>query len=101
MDRGAALSGPPSFFFVLILNPLIPKLRRSVWLSAFLDAVNAAAVALMAAVTIQLGAATLVSWPAWVIAGLAAVAALRFRVNAAWLVLGGAVLGWLLSPWAA
>ena len=30
----------PSFLFVLILNPLIPKMRQSKWLSAFLDAVN-------------------------------------------------------------
>ena len=90
----------PSFVFVLVLNPLIPRLRESVWLSAFLDAVNAAAVALMAAVTLELGASTLVSWPAVLIAGLAAVAALRFKVNAAWLVLGGALVGWLLAPWA-
>jgi hypothetical protein len=33
---------------VLFLNPLIPRLRRAAWHSAFLDAVNAAAVALMA-----------------------------------------------------
>lgn len=89
----------PSFVFVLILNPLIPRLRESAWLSAFLDAVNAAAVALMAAVTLQLGAATLVSWPAVAIAVVAAVATLWFRVNAAWIVLGGAVLGWLLAGW--
>ncbi len=89
----------PSFFFVLILNPLIPRLRESVWLSAFLDAVNAAAVALMAAVTIQLGADTLFSWPAWVIAVLSAVVVLRFKLNAAWIVLGGAVLGWALAGW--
>ncbi len=86
----------PSFFFVLILNPIIPRLRESVWLSAFLDAVNVAAVALMIAVTIELGASTLTTWQAWLIALLAAVAALRFRVNAAWLVLGGAVLGWVV-----
>ncbi len=86
----------PSFFFVLILNPLVPKLRESAWLSAFLDAVNVAAVALMAAVTLELGATTLVSWEAWLIAGLAAAAVLVFRLNAAWIVLGGAVLGWLL-----
>lgn len=90
----------PSFFFVLILNPIIPKLRDSVWLSAFLDAVNVAAVALMVAVTIELGATTLVSWPAWVIALCAAVLAIRMKLNAAWLVLGGAVLGRLLWPWA-
>lgn len=90
----------PSFFFVLLLNPVIPRLRESVWLSAFLDAVNVAAVALMVAVTIELGLSTLVTWPAWVIVLAAAVLALRFKINAAWLVLGGAVLGWLLSPWA-
>jgi len=89
----------PSFFFVLILNPLIPKLRESVWLSAFLDAVNVAAVALMVAVTIELGVGTLVSWPARVIAALAALLALGYRVNAVWLVAGGAVLGWLLRGW--
>ena len=89
----------PSFFFVLILNPLIPRLRDSAWMSAFLDAVNVAAVALMVAVTLDLGRATLVSWPAWLIALAAAVLALRFKVNAAWLVLGGAVVGWLLAPW--
>ena len=90
----------PSFFFVLILNPLVPKLRESAWLSAFLDAVNVAAVALMVAVTIELGVGVLTSWPAWVIAALAGAGALVFRVNAAWLVLGGAVLGWLLAGWA-
>ncbi len=90
----------PSFVFVWILNPLIPRLRSSAWLSAFLDAVNASAVALMAAVTLELGLDTLVSWPAWVIAAVAAVAALRYKVSAVWLVLGGAVLGWLLAGWA-
>ena len=87
----------PSFAFVGALNPLVPKLRHSAWLSAFLDAVNASAVALMLAVTIQLGADVLVAWPAWVIAGLAALAVLRFKLSAVWVVVGGAVLGFLLS----
>lgn len=89
----------PSFFFVLALNPLVPKLRRSAWMAAFLDAVNVAAVGLMVAVTVELGTATLRSWPAWTIAALAAVAVLRFRLNAAWIVLGGALLGRLLAAW--
>lgn len=89
----------PSFVFVWILNPLIPKLRSSAWLSAFLDAVNASAVALMAAVTLELGAEVLVSWPAVGIAGVAAVAVLRFKVSVVWVVLGGAALGWALAPW--
>ncbi|MEM8487013.1 MAG: chromate efflux transporter [Bacteroidota bacterium] len=87
----------PSFIFVLILNPIIPKLRQSAWLSAFLDAVNVAAVALMVAVTILLGMDTLVGWQSWVIALLSAVLVLRFKINAAWIVLGSAFLGWLLT----
>lgn len=90
----------PSFFFVLLLNPLIPRLRESAWLSAFLDAVNVSALALMVAVTIQLGVAVLVSWPAWVIALAAGVLVVRFRTNAVWLVLGGAVVGRMLWAWA-
>jgi chromate transporter len=86
---------------VLILNPLIPRLRESAWLSAFLDAVNVSALALMVAVTIALGVGTLVSWPAWVIALAAGVLVVRFRTNAVWLVLGGAVVGWALWGWAA
>ncbi|MEX2472667.1 MAG: chromate efflux transporter [Gemmatimonadota bacterium] len=90
----------PSFFFVLLLNPLIPRLRESAWLSAFLDAVNVSALALMVAVTIQLGVAVLVSWPAWVIALAAGVLVVRFRTNAVWLVLGGALVGRALWGWA-
>lgn len=83
----------PSFVFVGLLNPLVPRLRQAVWLSAFLDAVNVSAVALMAAVTVELGQGVLTAWPAAAIAGLAAGASLLFRLNAAWLVLGGAALG--------
>ena len=90
----------PSFLFVWALNPLVPRLRESAWLSAALDAVNAAAVALMVAVTIELGLDVLVSWPAIVIALAAALAVLRFGVSAVWVVVGGAVAGWLLAPWA-
>lgn len=87
----------PSFLFVLLLNPLIPKMRQSVWLSAFLDAVNVAAVGLMVAVLINLGRQTLTNWQGVIIALLALVASVRFKVNSAWIVLGGAVLGYLLS----
>ena len=85
----------PSFIFVLILNPLIPKMRRSKWLSAFLDAVNVSAVALMTAVLILLGRASLTSWPAAVIALAAAIASLRFQVSSVWIILGGAALGYI------
>ena len=83
----------PSFAFVAILNPFVPKLRKSVWTAAFLDAVNAAAVALMAAVTIELARSSLTSWPAAAIAIVAVAAAMRFGVSAVWLVIGGALAG--------
>ena len=86
----------PSFLFVLILNPLIPRLRRMAATAAFLDAVNVAAVALMAAVMLELGRETLVNWQAWAIAGAAALLTFRFKLNSAWLVVGGALLGFLL-----
>jgi chromate transporter len=87
----------PSFVFVIVLNRVIPRLRESVWTAAFLDAVNVSAVGLMAAVCVNLGRQTLISLPAWGIAVGAALLALRWRVSAAWLVIGGAVVGWLMG----
>ena len=86
----------PSFVFVAILNPLVPRLRESVWTAAFLDAVNASAVALMAVVTVQLGAAALVSLAAWIVLALAAILQFRFKLSSVWVVLAGAGAGVLL-----
>jgi chromate transporter len=85
----------PAFVFVALSNPLIPRLRSSRWAAGFLDGANAASVALMAPGTWQLGRAALVDWLTAAIAALAALRLLRFRVNSAWLVLGGAALGWV------
>jgi chromate transporter len=83
----------PSFVFVAISHPLVPRLRESAWASGFLDGANVASVGLMAAVTIQLGRAAFVD-PLTVILGLAAAVALvRFEVNSAWLVAAGAGIG--------
>ena len=87
----------PSFLFVALVNPWVPRLRKSPWTAAFLDAVNVSAVALMAAVTVKLGLATLTAWPAWLIAVAATLIGLRWKVNLAWVVVGGGALGWLLS----
>ncbi len=86
----------PSFLFVVLLNRAIPRLRRSPWSSAFLDAVNVSALGLMAAVTAKLALTTLVAWPPVLIAVVAIAMALLWKVNATWLVLGGAALGWVL-----
>ncbi len=88
----------PSFLFVALLNPLIPKMRRLKWLSAFLDAVNVAAVAVIVSVCIEMGKETFTDWRGVVIAALSAVVVFRFKqVNSAWVVVGGALFGWALS----
>jgi chromate transporter len=45
----------PSFLFVLLLNPLIPKMRQSKNFSLILDSVNAGAVGLMVYALVPLG----------------------------------------------
>lgn len=87
----------PSFLFVLILNPLIKKMRSSKPVGAVLDAVNVAAVALIIAVCVEMGKATLVGWRTTVIAILSLIMVFVFRkLNSAFIVLGSAVLGYLL-----
>ena len=85
----------PSFVFVALSSPFIPRLRRSPWAGAFLDGANAASVALMATVTWELGRAALVDWLTIVLALAAAAVLLATRLNSAWLVAGGAAIGGL------
>ena len=87
----------PAFVFVALLNPWIPRLRSSKWLSAFLDAINASALALMAAVSIQIGLQVLISPSAIIITLLSALAIFRFHVSSVWIVAGGSVAGYVLS----
>lgn len=85
----------PAFVFVALSAPLLPRLRASALLSGALDGVNAASLALMAAVTIPL-AADAFRGPLPVLIGAAAfVLGFHWRVNASWLVLAGGVVGWL------
>ena len=60
----------------------------------FLDGVNVASLALMVVVTAQLGRAALTDVPTWLLAAASAALLVRFKVNATWLVLGGAAAGW-------
>ncbi len=87
----------PSFIFVAITNPWIPKIRSSKWAASFLDGVNIAALALMTAVTIELGQASLIDWPAILIAMVSLVMLLRFKLNTTWLIAGGALAGFAIS----
>ena len=83
----------PSFLLVGLTRPLLPKLRGSRRLAPFLDGVNAAAIGLMAAVTLSLGSEVLDEPAAIGLFALGAVVLLRFQPNSVWLVLGGAAAG--------
>ena len=83
----------PSFVFVAASNPLIPRLRQSRWAAGFLDGVNVASLGLMATVTWQLARAALVDGLTVGLGLVAAVLVFWLRVNSAWLVLGGALVG--------
>jgi chromate transporter len=86
----------PAFVFVAASGWLVPRLRRSPDAAALLDGVNVASLALMAVVSIQLGRSALVDVPTVAIALVSAILLVRYRVNSAWLVLGGALVGGLV-----
>jgi chromate transporter len=86
----------PSFLMAGLVGAFVDRIRKSALAAAFLDGVNAAAVALMASVALSLGRATLVDPWTWAL-GLVSVALLiRFRINATWLLLAGAAIGILV-----
>ena len=83
----------PSFIFVAASNPFIPRLRESTWAGALLDGANVTSLGLMAAVTLQLGVASLVDPLTVMLAIVCAVLLFRYRVNTTWLVVGSAIVG--------
>ncbi len=88
----------PAFIFVALLNPLVKKIRSSKSFSAFLDAVNIASVALIIAVCFKMGKETITDWRTIVIAVLGLLVTFGFRkINSALIVLGGSLLGYLLT----
>jgi len=87
----------PAFVFVAATASYLPRLRKSTYAGAFLDGVNAAAVALMATVSWQFARAAFVNVPAMALGAISLLLLFRSKVNSAWLVLGGAVGGILLQ----
>jgi chromate transporter len=88
----------PSFLFVWLLNPLVERMRKSRFLGHFLDSVNIAAVAIMAAVLFNMGWESIVNWQTFVIACVSFVYTFALqKSNPIITVLGGAILGYFLS----
>jgi len=88
----------PSFIFVAILNPLIPKMRKSKLIGSFLDAVNIAAVAIIAAVSIEMGKGIVTDWKMILIGIFSLTIVFVFKkINSAYIVIGGGLMGYILS----
>jgi chromate transporter len=83
----------PAFVFVALSAPWLARLRQSSSLRALLDGVNVASLALMVAVTLQLGRVALVDPVTVVLAIVSTYCLCRYRLNSLWLVLGGALIG--------
>lgn len=88
----------PSFVFVALLNPLLPRLQKLEPIRAFLNGVNAMAVALIVGVCLTMGQSNFDNWASILIAVLTAGVSWYFpKLNSAWIVVGAALLGYLLS----
>jgi chromate transporter len=88
----------PSFVFVALLNPLVPRMRRSRPFSAFLDGVNIASVAIIVTVCIGFARETITDWRTVLIALLSLILVFGFpKVNTVFVVMGSAALGYALT----
>ena len=88
----------PSFVFVALLNPLVLKMRHSQLFSVFLDAVNVASVAIILSVCFSMGKDSLTDWRSIFIGILSMILTFGYKkINTAWIVLGGSLLGYLLT----
>jgi len=88
----------PSFVFVALLNPLVPRMRNSRLFSSFLDGVNIASVAIILTVCISFAGETISDWRTILIAVLSLIVTFGFRnVNTVFLIIGNAALGYLLQ----
>jgi len=88
----------PSFFYVWLLNPLVKKMRSNPLLTGFLEAVNVAAVAVMVVVSLKMAQSIVVDWKTGVICAASFFVYFYFKgINTLWIILGGAVMGYLLS----
>lgn len=87
----------PSFLLVVLVHPLVQRIRSNLWTSAFLDAVNAGAVALMATAVVRLAQTTLGSWQTCTTVVAVFILTVKTRINAGVLILGAAAIAWVLN----
>lgn len=83
----------PAFVFVALSGWIIPRLRRSATMGAFLDGINVASLALMIFVTFELGRSALIDPVTIFWAAASLYLLLRYKVNSAFLIVAGAAGG--------
>jgi chromate transporter len=94
----------PAFVLVILTAPLIPRMRQSKVMSAFLSGINAGVVAAILVTLVELTNVAVrtpdglsVSPVAIVLAVGSLLALVRWKVNATWLIMIGAIVGLLLG----
>lgn len=87
----------PSFLFVALLNPLVKKMRSSTAFAAFLDGVNVASVAVIIAVCYVLAKDAITDWRPLLIGVVSLLLLFTKKINSAYIILGGAIAGYLLN----
>ncbi len=87
----------PAFIFVAIAHRFLNELMDKPWTRPLLDGVNVAAIGLMAAVSISLARDAVVNWYTAALFIVALMLLIRFKVNSALLVAGGAGVSVLVN----
>lgn len=100
--KGALLASSaiflPSFLFVLLLNPIIPKIRQSISFRYFLDSVNVAALGVMTAVLIKLMGEVILDFNSLLITVASFSIVIFFKkVHPIMMIVAGSLLGYLLN----
>jgi chromate transporter len=99
--HGGAIAGTvgiflPGFLLVALLRPWLDKVQDSPWIKGFLAGINPAAWGLMAFVVGQLGL-SLENWPVRLMAIGSLLLLLKWPNISLWLMLGGAISGWIFK----
>jgi chromate transporter len=87
----------PAFVLVGLVNPYIGRLRSSTWISGLMDGINVASWSLMAVVSWKLAISAVIDLPTILLTVISIFLVFRFRINSAWLVLGGGLAGYLIT----
>lgn len=87
----------PSFVFVALIHPIVKWLRNSEFFAAFLNAVNAASLALIAAVCLEMLNDSATHWSTLLIAIVCGILSFATKWNSVLILMLGSGLGWVMS----